>query len=412
MSEHLNPRVKGDFYSWLAKYNAKPSPGGETWAENNWFNLESVIDRVCSLQHESKFKVGKNKNILCSVLGACLTAAIETRFKRKSGENAIIDSLQNLVEVLQKQLDEERKVNNLLRAALREEHVRNSQNADSSKETEEKETPHINQNCPQKELTLMKNCGKHCCNNMKPLIKTECSYINNEDLNPHKTTEEIPYTATEITKLAKQYGLLPQKSETEYVCQLSLTGRDQILLSEQEASGLWGHGVFLTAADRRIPWSLTQHTAHSAEGLNPLERRDALVSTPDQLQENIHKAGCLQIIHEKKLIPSFESPMKSPVKPEIISLTQGLSETLKPTAILLQKTIVAMSPVERPDKLPSYQNDPFVPLSDLAEEKNKMGLDFFPEENIVQCLGTVVCCWLGSQGGGRELDDPRNWDLG
>uniref|UniRef100_A0A8C5JRS8 Uncharacterized protein n=1 Tax=Junco hyemalis TaxID=40217 RepID=A0A8C5JRS8_JUNHY len=372
MTKNFSAKGKAEFYALLAKYNATPSPGGEEWASCNWFNLENVIDRISSLQHESKFKLGSNKIILCSVLGACLTAAIETRFKRKSEENAIIDSLQNLVEALQKQLDEERNVNNLLRAALREEHVKNSQNSDSSKEAEEKETPHINQNCPQKELALMKNCGKHCCNNIKPLSKTECNFINNEDLNPHKTSKEIPYTATEFTKLAKQYGLLPQKSETEHICQVSLTRGDQILLSEQEASGCWGHGVFLTTADRRIPWSLTQHTAHWAGGLNPLERRDSLVSTPDQLLENIHKTGCLKTIHEKKLILGFESPILSPVKPEILtSLTQGLPGTLKPTAILLQKTIVAMSPIERPDKLLSNQNDPFVPLYDLLRKRIK-----------------------------------------
>uniref|UniRef100_A0A8D2MKM2 Uncharacterized protein n=1 Tax=Zonotrichia albicollis TaxID=44394 RepID=A0A8D2MKM2_ZONAL len=377
---------KAEFYALLAKYNATPSLGGEEWASCNWFNLENVIDRISSLQHESKFKLGTNKTILCSVLAACLTAAIETRFKRKGEENAIIDSLQNLAEVFQKQSDEERNVNNLLRATLREEHVKNSQNSDSSKETEEKETLRINQNCSQTELALMKNCGKHCCNNMKPLIKTECNYINNEDLNLHIITKEIPYTATELTKLAKQYGLFPQKSETEHICQVSLTGGDQILLSEKEAGGCWGHGVFLTTADRRIPWSPNQHTVHWAGGLNPLERRDPLISTPDELLENIHKAGCLQLIHENKLIPGFESPIQSPVKPEIMTfLTQELPGTLKPTAIL-QKTIVAMSSTERSDKLLSNQNDPFVFLYDLLRKRIKWDWTSSQEEAFPHCF--------------------------
>ncbi|XP_059347489.1 uncharacterized protein LOC132086046 [Ammospiza nelsoni] len=173
----------------------------------------------------------------------------------------------------------------------------------------------------------MKNCGKHCCNNIKPLIKTECNYINNEDFSPHKTTKEIPYTATELTKLAKQYGLLPQKSETEHICQVSLTGGDQILLSEQEAGGCWGHGVFLTTADRRIPWSLTQHKDHWAEGLNPLERRDPLVRTPDQLLENIHKAGCLQLIHEKKRYTTWEGVFVVGLAPREVEENWAIQET-------------------------------------------------------------------------------------
>lgn len=94
MTNNFSAKGKAEFYALLAKYNATPSPGGEKWASCNWFNLENVVDRICSLQHETKFKLGTNKTILCSVLGACLTAAIETRFKRKSEENAIIDSLQ------------------------------------------------------------------------------------------------------------------------------------------------------------------------------------------------------------------------------------------------------------------------------------------------------------------------------
>lgn len=282
MTENLSAKGKAECFAQLAKYNAPPSRGGGIYTENNWFNLENVIDRICSLLHETKFKLGKNKTILCSVLGACLTAAIEACFKQRSEENAIIDSLHNLVEIVQKQLDEERNQNHLIRAALSEEHVKNSQNADSSKETKEKETPHINQNYSQTKLTLMKNFWeRYCYNSTKPLTKTECNYINTADFDLHITTKEIPYTATELTKLQKEYRLLPHKSETEHICQVSFTGGDQILLSQQEASGYYGHGLFLTTGDGHIPWSLTQHAAYWAGGLSPVERRDLLtIGTP------------------------------------------------------------------------------------------------------------------------------------
>lgn len=77
------------------------------------------------------------------------------------------------MEILQEQPDEERNENHLLRAALREEYFKNSKNADSPKEKEEKKTPHINQIYPQEELVLVKNCGENCCPPMRPLIKTE-----------------------------------------------------------------------------------------------------------------------------------------------------------------------------------------------------------------------------------------------
>ncbi|XP_066194425.1 uncharacterized protein [Sylvia atricapilla] len=206
----------------------------------------------------------------------------------------------------------------------------------------------------------MQNCGEHCCSNLRPLIKTEYNYINEEDRDPHITTREIPYTATELAEIKKEYSRLPSESETEYVFRVSLTGGDQIKLSEQEASGYWGHGVFLTTGNTRAPWSLTQCAAYWAGGLNPLERGDplAIVSTSDQLLENIHKAACLQMIHERKLFSGYESPMQQPVKPETMTpLIRGLPESLKPTAIFLQKTTASITPVDRLERFLGHASD-------------------------------------------------------
>ncbi|XP_077642116.1 uncharacterized protein LOC144246959 [Lonchura striata] len=211
----------------------------------------------------------------------------------------------------------------------------------------------MSDNFNDKELEAVNNCGEHCCSHLRPLIKTQYNYLSDDDLDPHITTKHIPYTATELAKLKKEYGRLPYESETEYVFRVSLTGGDQIKLTEQEASGYWGHGVFLTTGDKRDSWSLTQRAAFWAGGTNPLERGDpiAIISTPDQLLESVHKAACLQMIHEKKLIPGFESPMQLPVKPELMTpLIRGLPETLKPTAIALQKTIMTLSPTEKLDR--------------------------------------------------------------
>ncbi|KFO52433.1 hypothetical protein N302_06209, partial [Corvus brachyrhynchos] len=186
------------------------------------------------------------------------------------------------------------------------------------------------------------------------------NYINDDDFEPHITTKQIPYTAPELAKLKKEYGRLPHEAETEYVFQVSLTGGDQIQFTEQEASGYWGHGVLLTTGDKRNTWSLTQRAAFWAGGLNPLERGDpfATVGTPDQLLESVHKAACLQMIHERKLTPGYESPTQLPVKPELMTpLIRGLPESLKSTATVLQKTIAAVGPVERLDRFLGNPSD-------------------------------------------------------
>ncbi|KGL97520.1 hypothetical protein N301_13333, partial [Charadrius vociferus] len=183
-----------------------------------------------------------------------------------------------------------------------------------------------------------------------PLIKTEYAYKSFDDLDPHIVTKETPYSATELAELKKNYGRLPRESETEYVWRVPLTGGDQIQLNEKEASDYWGHGIFLTTGDNRTPWSLTQCAAYWAGGLNPLDRGDplAITGTADQLLESVHKAACLQMIHERKLIPRCESPMMLLVNPEIMtSLIRGLPESFKPTGISLQRIIASMSSVER-----------------------------------------------------------------
>uniref|UniRef100_A0A803V7B4 Uncharacterized protein n=1 Tax=Ficedula albicollis TaxID=59894 RepID=A0A803V7B4_FICAL len=301
------------FFALLAKYNARPSQGGEDWAHNNWFNLKNVIDRIHSLQHETKFKLGKNKTILCSVLGACLKTAIETRFI--SEERAIIDSLQNVVEIFQKQLDEERNDNHALRdethslrnenhsltAALRQEHTNTLKHTDLPKEREEKET---NQIYPQKEVTLMKNNGEYCCPSLRPLVKTEDNFINDENFNPQITTTKI--------------------------------------------LGHWGLGALLTMGDKFNLWSPIQHAVFWARGLNPLERGDlvTLVDTPDQLLENIQKAACLQIIHEIKFTAGHKSPMQLPVNVKQYPLPSGAKEGLKLVLLVLQNSPVW--PIQKP----------------------------------------------------------------
>uniref|UniRef100_A0A8B9NM80 Uncharacterized protein n=1 Tax=Accipiter nisus TaxID=211598 RepID=A0A8B9NM80_9AVES len=402
-----SPLVKNldSFYALLAKYRAQPSPPGEEWARDNWENLQSVTDRVISIHNEARSQSGKGKVIICAVLGASLVTAIEDRYKRRSQEKQIIEYLENLVQLLQKttsnleeQLAEKEKViclykqqaeekeeeNRCLKDALKEEL---SKSAESLNETEMKMEKigiqQISQVYPQKEL---EEARKRFRENpqVRPLIKAEYTYINDEDNDPHITAKEIPYTPTELAKMKRQYGCLPNESETEYVWRVSLTGGDQIQLNEREASGYWGHGVFLTTGDRHVPWSLTQRAAYWARGLNPLDRGDplAITGTVEQLLESVHKAACLQMIHERKLIPRCESPMMLPVNPEIMTpLIRGLPETLKSTGIVLQRTIASLDPVE--NSTPSHsKHKKMWTWGDVAQELRDYSRKYGPGRNL------------------------------
>jgi len=93
---------------------------------------------------------------------------------------------------------------------------------------------------------------------MYPLVKTEFVYEDDGDNRPQVITKEIPFATTELAKLRKDFARTARESETEYVWRVPLSGGGGILLSEREAEGYWGPGVFLTTGDCRAPWSLTE----------------------------------------------------------------------------------------------------------------------------------------------------------
>ncbi|XP_053917268.1 LOW QUALITY PROTEIN: uncharacterized protein LOC128851622 [Cuculus canorus] len=350
----------------FAKYGAQPSPIGEDWAQENWKDLWSTMDWISLLQNEANVKQ-KKQAIVCSVLGASLVTAIKDHFRQRSDEEQIVESLETLgnchqvtISNLERELERKEEETHSLRVALEVNHVNGTTNSKntSSKDTvssgsEEKVIHQINPIYPQKELEEMRNFDKNPPH-LRLSIKTKYSYLNNKETDPHLTAKETLYSATELEKLKKEYGHLIKESETEYVWRVSLTGGNQIQLSKKEAEGSWGHRVFLTTGDHRPSWSLTQRAAYWAGGLNPLNREDpfAITGTADQLLESMHKAACIQKIHERKLIPRCESPMMLPVNPEIMTpLIRGLPESLKSTGISLQRTIASVGPVERLEAL-------------------------------------------------------------
>ncbi|XP_075014577.1 uncharacterized protein LOC142086018 [Calonectris borealis] len=344
------PSGREVLFEFLEKHNARPSVPGMDWAQGNWYNLQSVVDRTSALQKDARVRSGRGKAIVCAVLGASLAAAVEARERCRTEESLIIESLQNLVRSLQgqvvelkEQLEGERVQVKYLQIALKEQLLLGT--------AHEEIPPRSETGYPFNDLQAAREkVEKSEPPSLRPLVKTEYIYDDEEDQFPQVTTKEVPYNAPELAKLRKDFGRTPRESETEYVWRVSLSGGNQILLSEKEAEGYWGPGVFITTGNYRAPWSLTQRAAYWAGGLNPLERGDPLAITGivDQLVESVHKAACLQMMYDRKLEPRQESPMMMPVDPERMTpLMRGLPDSLKPMGIQLQGKIQAIPQGER-----------------------------------------------------------------
>uniref|UniRef100_A0A8D0ET68 Uncharacterized protein n=1 Tax=Strix occidentalis caurina TaxID=311401 RepID=A0A8D0ET68_STROC len=347
--------VKTDkLYDLLEAHRSRPSVQGLDWGRKHWFQVQSVVDRIRVLQKEAKVKKGKGKSIICAVLGASLVAAMEERKEKSNQGDIVLDSLQSVIQTLQNQLREAKEVIEeqkeqimILKSELREQLLAET---DTLAETQVKLLEKgIRQIYPQGDLQKAKETIESLPHTY-PLVKTEYIYEDDSDNRPQVITKEVPFTATELAKLKKDFARTAKESETEYVWRVSLSGGDGILLSEKEAEGYWGPGVFLTTGDHRAPWSLTQRVAYWAGGLNPLERGDplAITGTVDQLVESVQKAACLQMMYDRELKPNQGSPMMMPVDPERMTpLIRGLPDSLKPIGIQLQGKIQNSSNVER-----------------------------------------------------------------
>ncbi|XP_010560005.1 PREDICTED: uncharacterized protein LOC104828198 [Haliaeetus leucocephalus] len=339
----------------LIAYKAHPSPQGVAWARNHWHDPKAIVGRIEKLAKESRFRPGKGKAVVCAVLGAALAAAQEDRQETMRAEQADkekIQSLQDLVKVLQEQLTAERNTTQRLHAALsdaldRERILRAEadERSDPNLDLQGLEVVQVKQ-----QKSLYPNQELECTRKvfypedeeiaMRPLIKTET--IDNGQIGgaPHVTIKTIPYSATELSKIQEKYIQLAKETKTEYVWRVSLTGGDRILLSEDEAQGYWGPGVFLTTDDPREPWSLTQRAAYWAGGIDQMERGEPTrIDTPsiNQLTESLQKTACLQLMHDRRLVPQQPSPMLLNANPDRMTpLIRGLPDSLKLYAVQLQ----------------------------------------------------------------------------
>ena len=345
----------------LEGYNARPSLSGMTWAHSNWHDPQAVADRISALANERKLKQGKGKAVVCAVLGAALVAAQRNKHMAQHVEGETIKSLQDLVGALQEQLGNEtrhlsdqltaervtnQRLHTALTEALERERILREQldeirspigvensDADSDEGKNPKSLYPLKDLDPIREIFSL---GEGAV--MRPLIKTE-TVDGGQGGAQQVTTRIIPYSPTDLGKIQEKYSRGPRETETEYVWRVSLTGGDRILLSEDKARGYWGPGVFLTTNDNREPWSLTQRVAYWAGGLDPMERGDPFsIKTPTagHILESVQKTACLQLMHDRLLVPQQPSPMQYVADPDRLHpLIRGLPDALKLYAVQL-----------------------------------------------------------------------------
>lgn len=410
-------------YDLLEAHRSRPSPQGQDWAKEHWFQPQSVVDRIRVLQKEARVRPGRGKAVICAVLGASLAAAVEDRKQRLCQADVTIKSLQEQLEENKRLLQEERNQNAILKEELRDQLLRE---VDTLAEVEVKLSEKgIRQVYPQGDLQKARETVESLPH-MYPLVKTEYLYEDNNDDRPQVLTKETPFTATELAKLKKDFARTPKESETEYVWRVSLSGGDGILLSEKEAEGYWGPGVFLTTGNRRAPWSLTQRAAYWAGGLNPLERGDplAITGTVDQLVESVQKAACLQMMYDRELKPNQSSPMMMPVDPERMTpLIRGLPDSLKPIGIQLQgkiqntpkgeRTAAALEGIITPDHGRPGRNvwtwgEVAQELINFGRKYGPVGGSFHKTETRVVRSAEQVNSWPLSTGKDQDLRPLRN----
>ncbi|GAB0209719.1 hypothetical protein GRJ2_003437600 [Grus japonensis] len=365
----------------LQKYKCAPSQVGIEWAQKFWKDEDKVTERIEQCRSEQKIKKGKGKGIVCAVLGACLSCA-QREIKECPPPEQIADveyaSLKSENEVLTFEKEKGEKLGTRVDALVIETQSLKTENRElkmllasaerREKQLQEKLNLLLNQmpsSVSAKQIRKLIHCadpetwdGDIWYDNdndelvenfdltpepvpIRPLIKTETTNEGDDDV--RTTVRTIPWSPAELAKLQEKYSRNPEESETEYVWRVSLTGGDRILLSEEEAGGYWGPGVFLTTTPGNHNYSLTTRAAYWAGGIDPQERGDPLViktSGFSDLAVSVQKAACIQAMYERDVLR--RSPMLAPIDPaRLTPLIRGLPDSLKTYVANVQDRIRA-----------------------------------------------------------------------
>lgn len=104
--------------------------------------------------------------------------------------------------------------------------------------------------------------------------------------------------------------------------------RPNFIVTRRGIGVLWARCIF---DHRREPWSLTQLVAYWAGGLDPMEQGDpGCTETPtiNHLNKSLKKIACLQLRHDRHLVPQQPFPMLLNANPDRMTpLIQGLPDS-------------------------------------------------------------------------------------
>ncbi|GAB0206095.1 hypothetical protein GRJ2_003075100 [Grus japonensis] len=416
----------------LQKYNCTPSHEIIEWAQKYWKDEDKVVERIELSRIEQKIKEGKGKGIVCAVLGACLSCAqkeIKTSPSPEQTADVEYASLKSENEVLKTSLTFEREENEKLKTSLTLEKENNDKfgtqvdslmSDNQNLNTEIKEIKLLVGSFERREKQLQERLLNFLLDQMpssvsakqvrkllrcadpetwdgdiwkdnddepvadsnltpesvpiRPLIKIETIDEGDDDI--HTTVRTIPWSPAELAKLQEKYSRHPEESETEYVWRVSLTGGDQILLSEEEAEGCWGPGVFLTTTMGDHNYSLTMRAANWAGGIDPQDRGEPVVIKTSGLSDlavSVQKAACIQAMYERDMLR--RSPMLAPVDPaRLTPLIRGLPDSLKKYVVSVQDRIRATQeanagPYRAPRAgRPNYRNQMIPTWNEFVQE--------------------------------------------
>lgn len=269
----------------LRKYKCAPSKARKEWAQKFWNDEDKEIELIEECRSEEKLWKckGKGKGIVSAVLGAwssCLQKEVkescppgriaDVEYAALKSENkGLKTSLVFEIEKQEKLGTENRELKMLLALAERRE-----------RQLQEKFDLLLNQlpsSVSDKQTHKLIHCtNPETCNGdicyssdnkelvgdsdydftLEPvpiqlLIKTETA--NDGKDNVCTTVQTIPWSLEKLAKLQEKYSRHPEESRMEHEWRVSLEGGDSISLSEEEAGGSGGPGVFLTIAeDKKI----------------------------------------------------------------------------------------------------------------------------------------------------------------
>ncbi|KAK4824891.1 hypothetical protein QYF61_021131 [Mycteria americana] len=346
----------------LQKYKCAPSQAGKEWAQKFWTDKEKVVEYIEQCQAAQKLGVKKGKGVICAVLGACLSCA-QQEAKETPAPKLVSDveytTLKSEDEVLKSSLACERDTGKTLGTGVdklvSENNCLKSENSHLKQLLERVNhlLDKMQPSAPVKQIRrLMRGANLEIWDGdlwfdnddgevegtsdskpqlifSRPLVKTETAVDDDDKI--RTTVRTTPCSPAELIKIQEKFSRRSGESEVEYVWRVSLEGGDRIMLSEEEAGGFWGPGVFLTTTPGEHNYSLTARAAYWAGGIDPQERGEPLVikaTGSSDLVAAVQKAACIQAIYERDELR--KSPMLAPIDPaRLTPLIRGLPDCLK-----------------------------------------------------------------------------------